>query len=302
MSLAYDAFLGAHPGRDFDRDGLRLHYLDEGEGEPVVMVHGNPTWSFYYRNLVESLSGQYRTIAVDHIGCGLSDKPDDSRYAYALQSRVDDLESLLDHLEVDRGITLVLHDWGGMIGMAYAARHPERISRLVILNTGAFPLPASKPFPWPLWICRNTALGAWLVRGGNAFAAIAARVGCQRKPMAKDLRDAYIAPYDSWANRIATLRFVQDIPLRPGDRGYEIVLGTAARLGAFADVPMLIAWGLKDFVFDRHFLDEWTRRFPKAEVHRFEDCGHYILEDAGDEIIPMIQRFLAAHPVLREVG
>jgi cis-3-alkyl-4-acyloxetan-2-one decarboxylase len=302
MSIAYENFLKAHPGRDFDRDGLRLHYLDEGEGEPVVMVHGNPTWSFYYRKLVEALCSQYRAIALDQIGCGLSDKPDDSQYAYTLQSRVDDLEALLDHLEVDRGITLVVHDWGGMIGLSYAARHPERIARLVILNTAAFPLPPSKPFPWPLWICRNTKIGSWLVRGQNAFAGIAAWVGCQRHPMPKDLRDAYVTPYDSWANRIATLRFVQDIPLRPGDRGHDIVAETADRLKFFADIPMLIAWGLKDFVFDRHFLDEWTRRFPKAEVHRFEDCGHYILEDAADEIIPQVQAFLATHPVLREVG
>src|SRR4051812_25210803 len=168
MSDTLDAFLAAHPGRDLDRDGIRLHYLDEGEGEPVVMVHGNPTWSFYYRNLVDALSGQYRTIVPDHVGCGLSDKPDDSKYAYTLKSRVDDLEALLDHLEVARGITLILHDWGGMIGMAYAARHPGRIARLVILNTAAFPLPASKPFPWPLRICRDTAFGSWLVRSRNA--------------------------------------------------------------------------------------------------------------------------------------
>ena len=120
-----------------------------------------------------------------------------------------------------------------MIGMAYAARHPERIARLVILNTGAFPLPPSKPFPWPLWICRNTRLGAWLVRGGNAFAAIAARVGCKRIPMSRDLRDAYIAPYDSWANRIATLRFVQDIPLKPGRPGLRYRGRTANRLHRF---------------------------------------------------------------------
>ncbi len=298
----YHAFLNAHPGRDFDRDGLRLHYLDEGEGEPVVMVHGNPTWSFYYRNLVEALSGQYRTIVPDQIGCGLSDKPDDSRYAYTLKSRVDDLEALLDHLEVNQGITLVVHDWGGMIGMTYAARHPERIARLVVLNTGAFPLPVSKPFPIALWICRDTWMGTLLVRGANAFAAMAARIGCQRRPMSKSLRAAYTAPYHSWSSRIATLRFVQDIPLKPADRGFEIVENTAARLNLFSDVPVTIFWGLRDFVFDRHFLDEWVKRFPKAQVHRFEDCGHYILEDAADEIIPQIQAFLSANPVLREVG
>lgn len=298
-----EAFRQTHPGHDLViRDGLRLHYLDEGEGEPVVMVHGNPTWSFYYRNLVEALSPRYRTIAIDHVGCGFSDKPNDSRYAYTMESRVDDLETLLDHLGVREGVTLVVHDWGGMIGLAFAARHPERIARLVVLNTGAFPLPASKPFPWPLWICRDTRLGAWLVRGGNAFAAIAARVGCKRHPMNKPLRDAYVAPYDSWANRIATLRFVQDIPLRAGDRAWKLVAETADRLHLLTHVPMLIAWGSKDFVFDRHFLDEWTHRFPEAEVLRFDDGGHYILEDAADEIIPRIESFLATHPVFREVG
>jgi pimeloyl-ACP methyl ester carboxylesterase len=302
MSDALGAFDAAHPGRDFLRDGLRLHYLDEGQGEPVVMVHGNPTWSFYYRNLVEALNGSYRTIVPDQIGCGRSDKPGDDRYEYTLRSRVDDLEALLDHLEVDRGITLVLHDWGGMIGMAYAARYPERIARLVILNTGAFPLPRSKPFPWALRICRNTALGAWLVRGPNVFCRAAARVGCKRNPMPRDVRQAYLAPYDSWANRIAILRFVQDIPLGPEDPGYDLVADTADRLGAFAGVPMMIAWGMKDFVFDRHFLDEWTRRFPAAEVHRFPDSGHYVLEDSGDRVIPLVRSFLAAHPALREVG
>src|SRR5205823_3246531 len=111
---------------------------------PVVMLHGNPTWSFYYRNLVLSLRDSYRTIVPDHIGCGLSDKPDDSRYRYTLESRVTDLEALLEHLGVTCDITLVVHDWGGMIGLAYAVRHPERIRRLVILNTGAFHLPRTK--------------------------------------------------------------------------------------------------------------------------------------------------------------
>ena len=254
----------AHPGRDLDRDGVRLHYLDEGRGDPVVMVHGNPTWSFYYRNLVEALSGEYRTIVPDQIGCGFSEKPGDDQYAYTLKSRVDDLEALLDHLGVDRGITLVLHDWGGMIGMAYAARHPERIARLVILNTAAFPLPAAKPLPPALRLGRDSKLGAFLIRGLNAFAVLAARIGCKRNPMPRRSGDAYVAPYDSWANRIATLRFVQDIPLGPGDRAYDIVAETAGKLGLFADLPMFLAWGLKDFVFDRHFLDEWTRRFPKA--------------------------------------
>lgn len=302
MTTLLETFDARHPGRDFDRDGLRLHYLDEGSGEPVVMVHGNPTWSFYFRGLVEALSPEYRTIVPDHIGCGRSDKPGDDAYDYTLKSRVDDLEALLDHLGVDRGITLVLHDWGGMIGMAFAARHPERIARLVVLNTAGFPLPASKPFPWPLRVCRDTPIGAALVRGGNAFCRIAARVCATRRPLSREARAAYLAPYDSWANRIAVLRFVEDIPLRPTDRSYPIVREVADRLQAFADVPMLIGWGLKDFVFDRHFLDEWVRRFPRAEVHRFDDSGHYILEDQAEALGASIRTFLAAHPVAQEVG
>jgi pimeloyl-ACP methyl ester carboxylesterase len=298
---ALDAFLEAHPGRDLDLGGLRYHYLDEGGGEPVVMLHGNPSWSFSYRRLVEALAPTCRTIVPDHIGCGLSDKPDDARYDYTLGRRVRDLEALLNHLGIDGGVTLVLHDWGGMIGMTYASRHPERISRLVLLNTAAFHLPPSKPFPWPLWACR-TPLGAWLVRGLNAFCRGAARVGCTHHPMPRDVRDAYLAPYDSWAHRIAVHRFVQDIPLRPGDRAYDTVTQVEQSLDRFADVPMLIAWGLRDFVFDRHFLDDWTRRFPAAEVHRFSEAGHYILEDEADRVVPLIGDFLAAHPIAREVG
>ncbi|NMH64485.1 alpha/beta fold hydrolase [Shewanella salipaludis] len=286
----------------FSRNGHKLHYVNEGRGEPVVMVHGNPSWSFYYRNLVGALKQDHQCIVPDHIGCGLSDKPGDVAYDYTLKQRIDDLEALLAHLGVQEQITLVVHDWGGMIGMGYAARHPERIKRLVILNTGAFHLPESKPFPWPLWICRNTLLGTVLVRGFNAFSAIASHVGVKRNPMPKAIRQAYVAPFNSWANRISTLRFVQDIPLRPGDRNYELVSDIAASLEKFTRVPTLICWGLKDFVFDKHFLAEWRRRLPQAQVHEFADCGHYILEDAGEQVIAQIQAFLAAEPAAEPIA
>jgi haloalkane dehalogenase len=120
--------------------------------------------------------------------------------------------------------------------------------------------------------------------------------------MPPEVRDAYLAPYDSWANRVAVHRFVQDIPLRPGDRSYNLVSSVQDRLGLFAETPMLIGWGLRDPVFDGHFLEEWRRRFSKAEVHEFADAGHYVLEDAGDRLIPLVRGFLAAHPVMRPVG
>lgn len=278
---------------------LRYHYLDEGRGEPLVMLHGNPTWSFYYRNLVSGLRGSYRTIVPDHIGCGLSDKPDDSRYEYSLRQRVADLETLLDHLELRDNLSLVLHDWGGMIGMAFAHRHPERIKRLVILNTAAFPLPLAKRLPWSLRWCRMPLIGPLLVRGLNAFCRGAVRY-CVHKPMSAEVRNGYLAPYDSWLNRIGVLRFVQDIPLAEGDRGYDLVKEVADGLHRFASLPMLICWGDRDFVFDHHFLDEWRRRFPAAEVHVFPDAGHYVLEDAGTEILPLIRDFLRRHPLTPE--
>jgi cis-3-alkyl-4-acyloxetan-2-one decarboxylase len=280
-------------GHYLDLDGLRLHYLDEGSGEPLVMLHGNPTWSFYYRNLVLALRERYRCIVPDHMGCGLSDKPGDDRYPYTLERRVSDLERLLDGLQVNSGITLVLHDWGGMIGMAFAVRNPQRIRRLVIMNTAAFHLPREKRFPIPLRICRDTLLGTLLVRGLNAFSLAASFVGCKRNPMSAELRRAYRLPYDSWQSRIATLRFVQDIPLLPGDTSYPLVTETDQGIAAFRCLPMAIFWGEKDFVFDRTFLAQWKQRFPNAEVHSYPGAGHYILEDMKDEVIPLIAAFLA---------
>ncbi len=287
-------------GHYLDLDGLRYHYLDEGSGEPLVMLHGNPTWSFYYRNLILGLRDNYRTIVPDHIGCGLSDKPDDSRYEYSLRQRVDDLETLLDRLELRDNLTLILHDWGGMIGMAFAHRHPERIKRLVILNTAAFPLPASKRLPFSLKCCRTPLLGPLLVRGLNAFSLGAVRY-CACKPLTPEARRGYLLPYDSWRNRIAVLRFVQDIPLALGDRGYDLVQEVAEGLSRFAALPMLICWGERDFVFDGHFLAEWRRRFPAAEVHRFAGAGHYVLEDAGADILDLVRAFLRRHPLTAEV-
>jgi haloalkane dehalogenase len=276
-------------------NGLRYHYLDEGRGEPLVLVHGNPSWSFYYRDLVKELSCDYRLIVPDHIGCGLSDKPADTRYDYHLERRVEDLDALISHLDLQQKITLVVHDWGGMIGMAWAVRNPERIARLVILNTAAFRLPEIKQFPLALNLCRNTMFGAFLVRGCNAFALGAAWVGCKRKRMSPQLRKLYCAPYDSWQNRIATLRFIQDIPLKEGDRGYELISQVEAGLEQFRELPMLICWGEQDFVFDRHFLKGWRDRFPQAIVHSFAECGHYILEDAKEDVLPLIRLFLHQH-------
>ena len=284
----------------FTRNGLKQSYLDEGDGDPVVMLHGNPTWSFYYSNLILALRRKYRCVAPDHIGCGLSDKPPVERYDYAVTTRVDDLEALLEHLGIRENITLVLHDWGGMIGMAYAHRHPERIKRIVASNTGAFRLPPGKRLPFTLWLGRNTKLGAWLILQQNAFCRLAARWCVMKTRLPPAVRDMYLKPYDSPANRVAVLKFVQTIPLKPGDAGYDVVKAVEEGLHRFRGVPTLLLWGLRDFVFDRHFLAEWKRHFPHAETHTWPQHGHYLLEDATDGVIGKVREFLAANPLSEE--
>jgi haloalkane dehalogenase len=275
------------------RHGLRYHYIDEGHGEPVVMVHGNPTWSFYYRSLIKALAPERRCIAPDHIGCGLSDKPAASRYDYRLLSRINDLEALLDDLEIKQGITLVVHDWGGMIGMGYAVRHPHRIARIVVTNTAAFLPPAGLGLPWQLWIIKHfRGLARLGVQGLNLFARGAVLMAAQQRldPMA---RAGLLAPYDSPANRIATLKFVEDIPTDPKDPSYGVAKYVDARLHLLQNKPMLMCWGRHDFVFTMPYLSEWQRRFPRATVRVFDHAGHYLLEDAASDVIPAIESFLA---------
>ena len=270
-----------------------MHFLDEGPRDApiVLMVHGNPTWSFYYRNLVLALRDRYRCIVPDHIGCGLSDKPGDSKYSYTLARRISDLGALMDHLQPKTVIHMIVHDWGGMIGFGWATERPEQIGNMIIGNTAAFPLPPEKKLPAALWLVRNTKLGALLVQGLNAFSGIAARVAFKR-PVSAEVRKAYTGPYDSWDNRIATLRFVQDIPLEPDDPGYKIVQTTESRLPELAGQPCLLAWGLKDFVFDRHFLKQWKLIFPHAQVLEYPDYGHYIFEDGGQALTQVISDFM----------
>lgn len=276
-------------------NGLKYHFLDQGTGNPVVMLHGNPTWSFYFRELIKGLSSAFRTIVPDHIGCGLSDKPNIGQYDYRLKSRVDDVENLLDYLGIDRHITLVLHDWGGMIGMAYALRHPERIHQLVIMNTAAFLLPKGKSLPIRLRLIRDIKPFATLaVLGFNMFACGALFMGSY-KGLKKDVKSGLIAPYNSWNNRLATLKFVQDIPVKKTDPSYSLAKYVDDNLYRLKHVPMLILWGEHDFVFDKDFLEEWRHRFPDAIVKTFKDAGHYVLEDAADRIIPMVRAFLKYH-------
>jgi len=275
-----------------DIDGLKYHYIDEGEGEPVVMLHGNPTWSFYYRHLIFGLRGTCRTIVPDHIGCGLSDKP--QNYNYTLVNHINNLEVLLEKLQV-KNVTLVLHDWGGAIGMGWAVRHPELVKRVVVLNTAAFILPF---LPFRINICRVPIFGDVAIRCFNAFAGMAIYMACNKRGrMTPEVKAGYLAPYNSYANRIATLRFVQDIPMGLSDASYPVVKNIERELWRFKDKPMLIIWGEKDFCFNKYFLKRWRTFFPAAKVLTIADAGHYVVEDAWERILPSIKDFFESNPL-----
>jgi haloalkane dehalogenase len=265
-------------------DGHNLSYLDEGEGPVIVMLHGNPTWSFFYRNLVLKLRDRYRVVVPDHMGCGLSDKP--QGYDYTLENHINNIEELLTRLDIER-YSLVVHDWGGAIGMGLATRAPERLVSAVVMNTAAF---RSGRIPLRINICRTPLLGDIIIRGFNGFAWPATFMAV-RKKMPREVVRGYLAPYNSWRNRIATLRFVQDIPLSQEDRSYKTIVKIEKGLEKLIDKPMLLAWGGRDFCFSREFYDEWVDRFPGAEKHYFPEAGHYLLEDADDEIMPLIDSF-----------
>ncbi|MDR3089813.1 MAG: alpha/beta fold hydrolase [Desulfobulbaceae bacterium] len=272
-----------------DLDGQRLHYVDEGQGPVVALLHGNPTWSYMYRRLIPVLAEQYRVIAPDHIGCGLSDKP--SKYPYCLRQHRDNFLALLAHLDVKR-YSLVAHDWGGAIGMAAAVTRPERLEKCVLMNTAAFPFPRlARRIAW----CHAPIIGEFLVRRLNLF-VLAARSMAVVRPMPLPARQALESPYDSWEHRVAIARFVEDIPMSPNHPSYQLLKEIGALLPGLRKKPMLLVWGGRDFCFDWRFLDEWRRRFPDAESHFLGEAGHYLLEDAADTAIPLITRFFFAGP------
>jgi len=278
----------------FDLDGLRYHYLDEGQGEPLLMVHGNPTWSFAWRNLVKDFSQDHRVLAVDHIGCGMSDKP--PGYEYRLANHIDNLCRFVESLDLQR-ITLIAHDWGGAIGMGAAGRMRERFSRLVLFNTAAF---RSRRMPLRIAACRIPLFGPLGVRGFNLFARAALRMAVEKPHLLTPaIRAGYLAPYNSWQHRVAIQRFVEDIPLKSQHPSYGTLVSVEEGLARLVDLPLLLIWGECDWCFTVKFLEEFQRRFPNAETLRLPHAGHYVFEDAIEEVIPRIRQFLVEH---REVA
>lgn len=270
-------------------DGCAMSYLDEGPraAEAVLMLHGNPTWSFHYRHLVRTLAPRMRCIVPDHVGMGASEKP--ARGAYTLAARIRDVTALVGQLGLAR-LHLVVHDWGGAIGFGLATQRPALVGRIVLMNTAAF---VDARIPARIALCRLPWLGALVVRGANGFAWPATWMAMHRRKLTARERRGYLWPYASWADRVGVHAFVRDIPRSPAHPTWATLQAIEAGLTRFNDRAVLIVWGARDFCFNDHFLDRWRRLLPAAEVARHVDAGHYVLEDAREEAVGRISSFLA---------
>lgn len=267
----------------------RLHYVDQGKGEPVVMLHGNPTWSFYFRNLIQFLSPMYRCLAPDHIGCGLSDKP--QTYPYQLNQHIENTLHWLKELGIGR-FHMVVHDWGGAIGMGIATRWPASIQSLTILNSAAF---LSDQIPLRIALCRFPVLGPWAIKHLNIFARAAIWMATTQK-LPKNIKGGYLYPYNTPKNRIAINAFVQDIPMNENHPSHKTLQRIQENLWLINQKPCLLAWGMKDFCFTSDFLAQWRNFFPNAQLNCYENAGHYVLEDAKEAIHSNIRNFLLKNP------
>lgn len=261
-----------------------LHYVDEGSGEPVVMVHGNPTWSFLYRHLIKELSPRYRCVAMDHIGFGLSDKPADWTYRPEEQAR--NLAALIEALDL-KDITLVVQDWGGPIGLSYAIDQPENVRRLVIMNTWMWPVNRDWYY---MAFSRFTGgfIGRFLIRRFNFFARVIMRQSFgDKKKLTAHIHQHYLKPLDKPEER-------KGCWVLPGE-----ILGSTpwlrelwAKRLAITDKPTLIVWGMKDIAFREKELNQWSAAFPHAEVVRLPTVGHYVQEEGAHDLGPAVKRFL----------
>jgi haloalkane dehalogenase len=273
--------------RHLQLESLRYHYVDEGTGSPLVFVHGNPTWSFYWRSLIFGLRDRNRCLAVDHMGCGLSDKP--QHYPYTLAQHTANLCRFIEQLDL-RKVTMLVHDWGGAIGLGAAVKLRERMSRLVIFNTAAFPPPY---IPARIAACRTPIVGRIALRGFNLFARAALSMATEKpERFTPEVQAGLLVPYDSWANRVAIWRFVRDIPMTRRHPTYATLAELEQRLPTLADLPIRMIWGMRDWCFRPECLRRFQQVFPNAATHEFADCGHYVVEDAHERIVPIVRDFV----------
>jgi haloalkane dehalogenase len=208
-----------------------------------------------------------------------------------LDDHIGNLCALIGRLNL-RNITLVAQDWGGAIGLGAMLEQPVRLERIALFNTGAF---TPRYIPWQIRVCRLPIFGRLAVQGGNLFSRAALRMTLARqKQLEPAVAAGYLAPYDTWAHRRAVYEFVRDIPDSPGHPTWAMLAKIERQLPKLAERPALLVWGMRDWCFRSDCLDRFLAAWPHANVHRLEDVGHWVVEDAPDESLAIVERFLAA--------
>jgi len=296
ITLKDETFDGTFPfaPRYFDHNGFQMHFVDKGSGEPVVLVHGDPTWGYLYRNFIHALARHHRCIVPDHMGMGKSGVPQEP-YPYRLQHHIANFENLLLYLDL-RDITLVLHDWGGPVGLGFATRHPERVKRLVLMNTWAFAPWPGGPFPRLLEIIRSARGEKFVLEKNGYLEPALLGTTFHIENLTRVVMDAYRAPFPTPESRLALLCWSRDIPVSERDPSYAEMKRIERGLPQFLDTPALLVWGMNDPVLSEPVLRTWQSTYPRAITYEIEDASHFLQEDAPARIVNCIEEFLEANP------
>lgn len=266
--------------------GYKMHYLDEGNGPVVLLLHGNPTWSFFYRNVIRELKDSFRLIAPDFLGMGLSDRTPGVHFRAI--DRINQLDEFVSILGLE-SFSMVMHDWGGPLGTGFLLRRLPSIQRIVYLNTTLTETESLPPF---IKLAATPVIGKTLTRHTASFLRMMTSWGVCKK-LTPDVVDGYMLPYSTRAHRDAIWDFVADIPFDERHPTFSQMVDIAAGLPKVAEKPVKIIWGLKDPCFHRKMLSKVAAHFPKAEILEIPEASHLVLDDAPQLAIPAIREFLS---------
>ena len=288
--LKEETFEGTFPYEPhyMEVNGFSMHYVDEGEGEPIVCFHGEPDWGYLYRQFIKELSKTNRIIVPDMMGFGKSDVPQDK--AYILEEHVDNVKKLLLNLDL-KNITIVVQDWGGPIGFGFAVDYPERIKRLVIMNT-SIGVMKEEAKPWYHYMEKKGTYEEFLKDPANIL-----QMGMVHKEkLTPTVLRAYNAPFPSDEYYIGVLAWPKDIPVGEDHPSAKAMMHIRNNLDRLSDKDKILIWGMKDPIFPKWMTEWWNKIYPGIETHKIVSASHFLQEDAPEEIIALITQFLAEHP------
>ena len=261
----------------------KLHYIDEGQGDPIIFVHGNPGWSFEFRNIIKELSKTNRCIAPDHIGFGLSDKP--YSYDYLPKQQADNFEKLLDSLNL-KNITLVVNDWGGPIGLSYAIKHPEKIKKIIILNTWLWSV-ENDPYYRKFSGMMGGSIGRFMIKQFNIFGKMVVKkaVG-DKKKLTKEIHKHYYKHLATPKDRKGCYVFPKQIIA--SSSWLDSLWQQRQKINS---IPTTIIWGMKDVAFREQELNYWISNWNNPKIIKLDTIGHYPQEEAPEILIEELKNF-----------